>query len=363
MQLFETELFGTIPPPSTPECCAEHGAGLFTLIVVAKDIERTQHCQELVHLISRKFPCKIIFISLDSVAKETVVQQRLVTTASSGAGEIRCDVVAIKASIDQVCRIPFLVLPEIVADLPAFLLVGHDPLEIQSIFGNLEPHVERIIFDTSKLRDIGAFAHRILSLPNRKKYIDLNWARTKPWRETIARVFNSRERLSHLSYCDRLDVRYSRRSGDLSTRCSDTQAVYLQAWIASCLFWQVEQVQEFPDHMSITYTLGQHKLLVDISATDSNFLEEGSIASMELHGAHDVHYLLSYERDDRHIAVHASSQDRCEMPYTVFVGSFYRGRALPVEIFQQALSSHYPLVLSALDQPTWHKERELPPVS
>jgi hypothetical protein len=124
------------------------------------------------------------------------------------------------------------------------------------------------------------------------------------------------------------------------------------------LFWQPESVQETADCLSISYSLGQHKIVVDITASDSNILEEGCVSSMEVRGEKDIHYLLAYEKDDRHIAVHASSQDRCEMPYTVFVGSFHRGKALPTEIFQQAFSLHYPAVLSVLDQPVWNTERD-----
>ena len=92
---------------------------------------------------------------------------------------------------------PFLVIPEIVADLPVFLLIGNDPSEVKTVIDQLDPSVNRVVFDILHLQNISAFADdEILALPLKQKYIDLNWARTKPWRETFARVFNTKESLS-----------------------------------------------------------------------------------------------------------------------------------------------------------------------
>ena len=75
-------------------------------------------------------------------------------------------------------------------------------------------------------------------------------------------------------------------------------------------------VEENTDHMLIRYSSNSREISVIITPTDSNILEEGNVSSVEIRGDNDLHYLLSYERDDRHIVIHASSQDRCEIPYS-----------------------------------------------
>ena len=117
MELFDEELF--TPSSQAPEGPA--APKLFTLIVVAKDAARVRHCQQLVNLIVTKFPCKVLFIGIDSGSKGTLRQQRYITKS---LGAIPCDLDAVTASVDQIDKLSFLIVPKIIADLPAFLLVG-----------------------------------------------------------------------------------------------------------------------------------------------------------------------------------------------------------------------------------------------
>jgi glucose-6-phosphate dehydrogenase assembly protein OpcA len=360
MQLFEDELFGNIPASvQAAEGANILKASLFTLIVVVKDTERTRYLQQLVNLITKKFPCKVIFISVDTAAKESFLTKNAITrVVGSGSTAISCDLLAIEVSEDQLQKVSFLVIPELLADLPSFLLVGHELSEIKTIVDQLESSVNRIVFDVLHLQNIGQFANAVLSLHHRNKYVDLNFARTKPWRETIAHVFNSKEAISQLSACTRFEIRYSHRHPSAASNSTpDTQPILLQAWLASRLGWQPIGIEENGDHALIRYTSGPKEVSVLITPTESNILDEGNIASIEIRGDNDLHYLLEYERDDRHIAIHASSQDRCEIPFSMFVGSFQRGRALPSEIFLQPPSDHYLPMLELLSSQVFQKER------
>ena len=360
MQLFEDELFGNVPASvQAAEGANTLKASLFTLIVIVKDTERTRYLQQLVNLITKKFPCKVVFISVDTAAKESFLTKNAITrVVGNGSTAISCDLLTIEVSEDQLQRVSFLVIPELIADLPAFLLIGHAPSEIKTIVDQLESSVNRIVFDALHLQNICMFAEEILSLQHRSKYIDLNFARTKPWRETLAHVFNSKDAISLLAACTRFEIRYSHRhSSSTGNATPDTQAILLQAWLASRLGWQPVSVEENGDHMLIRYISGPKEVSILITPTESNILDEGNIASIEIRGDNDLHYLLEYERDDRHIAIHASSQDRCEIPFSMFVGSFQRGRALPSEIFLQPASEHYLPMLELLSSQVFQKER------
>ena len=340
MQLLDDDLFGTAVISSTPEGSNVLKASFFTLIVVAKGIENAQRCQKFVSVISKKFPCKIIFIAIDSDARESFLKQNLsVRTVGNKSSAISCDVLVIEASQDQAPKIPFLVIPEILADLPAFLLVGHDPSIVKDLIDKLESHVDRIVFDIPRLKNIGLFAEQILSLPKKHKYIDLSWARIKPWRESLSRTFNSKEALDLLKSCNRLEIRYSHLP--TPNHYPDTQALLLQVWLGSRLGWQLTSIDENADHYTLHYTHGTREVIIILSPTDSSIIEDGNIVSVEVIGDNEVHFLLAHERDDRHIVIHSSFQDRCEMPYSLFVGSFQKGRSLPSEIFLQAASEHY----------------------
>jgi hypothetical protein len=140
-------------------------------------------------------------------------------------------------------------------------------------------------------------------------------------------------------------------------RVSDAQSLLVQAWLSSRLAWELISIDEQKDHLHLKFFKDKNPISLVLSPTDNMIMEDGSITSIEISGENEVHYLLSYEMDDRHIAVHASSHDRCEMPYTLFVGSFQKGRALANEIFQQALSEQYLPCLEALASKAWQKKR------
>jgi glucose-6-phosphate dehydrogenase assembly protein OpcA len=355
MQMIDDELFGTETSPEGSEGINTLKTSLFTLIIAVKDIDRTMHCQRLVHLIAEKLPCKVIFVSIDSNAQESFLRQNLSTRRVTNGHSICCDVLTIQTSLDQLHKVSFLITPQTIPDLPVFLLVGHDPSEVQLLVDDLQTLVGRIVFDAARISNIGAFAERIIGFAYKQKYVDLNWARTKPWRETFARVFNNKERLESLARCSSVEIRFSQ--SPTCTNHPDTQALFFQSWLASRLKWQPSSIEESADSFKIQYTFDQRPISVIIIPTDSEVMDEGGITSIEIRGENDLHYLMSYEQDDRHIGVHASSKDRCEMPYTLFVGSFQRGRALPSEIFQQASSEHYLPMIELLSGPLWHRER------
>ena len=348
MELFDEELF--TPSSQAPEGPA--APKLFTLIVVAKDAARVRHCQQLVNLIVTKFPCKVLFIGIDSGSKGTLRQQRYITKS---LGAIPCDLDAVTASVDQIDKLSFLIVPKIIADLPAFLLVGGLPSDVTEVLERLERYVSRVVFDTPRLLDVGRFADHILSLPERAKYVDLHWARTKPWREALCRVFNTREAVSLLSSANRIELRYRHRP--ILDQIPDSQAILLQAWLSSRLGWKLDGVEEAADHTTIRYTYQQRPVTVVLTQTDSPIAEDGTVVSIEIKGDNDAHFLLSYEKDDTHIVVHSSSQDRCEIPYCLFVGSFQRGRALPSEVFLLPSSEHYLSSLESLSSDHWRKDR------
>jgi len=348
MELFDEELF--TPNSQPPEA---HGAPkLFTLIVAAKDAARVHHCQQLVNLIVNKFPCKVLFIGIDSASKETLRQQRYMTKPLSAPP---CDLAAVTVSLDQLDKLSFLIIPEIIADLPAFLLVGGLPSDVTAVLEQLERYVSRVVFDTPRLLDVGRFADHILSLPGRAKYIDLHWARTKPWREAFCRVFNTKEALALLSSASRIEVRYNHRP--IFNQIPDSQAILLQAWLGSRLGWKLDGVEEAGDHTTIRYTYQQRPITIVLTQTDNPIAEDGTVVSVEIKGENDAHFLLSYEKDDTHIIVHASSEDRCEIPYCLFVGSFQRGRALPSEVFLLPPSEQYLSSLEALSSDHWRRGR------
>lgn len=360
LEAFETALFGDKARAAAQT--AGHNtlkASLFTLIILVKDLEHTVFAQDLVRLIAKKLPCKIIFVSADPANQSNVIEKESsCRTIGDSQSNVLCDVSFIHVGTNQAAAIPFLVLPEIIPDLPVFLLIEHDPIDFQNIISQIEPYVHRIIVDIPHLYNVGQFAEHLLSMKQREKFVGLNWVRTKPWRDAFVHVFHSEELVQRLSKAKRIEIRFAHNPESRKTVLPDTQAIMFQSWLASRFNWRPARLQESPDSIHLTYATDSREIDILLVPTTSVLLESGNIASIEINAEDEVHYLLSYEHDDKNIVVHASSQDRCEMPSSLFVGSYQKGRQLPKEIFQQKISAHYIPTLEIMASRIWQQDRE-----
>lgn len=331
-------------------------ACLFTLIVVATDLDKGARCQELVQLLSKKFPCKIIFTVVDTLQPEnTLLTNRSIMTTMQGGDPISCDLLTIQASPDEVHTIPFLILPEILADLPSFLLSAESPLSLPNSFRMLEPYIDKALFEISEIETYIAHAGSLLSFAEKIPLVDLHWTRIEPWRVTLARVFHSASKLEPIHKIEKIELRYTSRKNGYG-RGSEIQGILLQAWLATRLGWSLEAVEKKDGKLLLTYkTVNDHFFTLQLLSSNPSFLEEGMVESVEITSIDGFHFLMTYENDDRHIVVHSSSPDRCELPLTFFVGNLQRGAALSSEMFQSGISSHYLPLLECFNNRLWEK--------
>lgn len=334
-------------------------ASLFTLLVINIDIDKSARIQQLVQMISKKFPCKILFVSLNSFHPENTLQQnRSIMTTTNGGGTISCELVTIEASTDQINKIPFLIIPELLADLPTFLLTAEPPFELSSAFSMLNRYIQRTIFEAECISQYDTFFSQLKEYAQKIPVIDLNWIRTEPWRSTLSRLFHSVEKQSHLQSIEKIDIRYNKKKHHHGTS-PELQAMLIQAWLASRLNWQVESVETKEERIIINYKGQEHRsFALQLLPSESHFLEEGMVESIEISAQDELHYLIAYEMDDKHIQVHSSSKESCAIPYTFFVGSLHRGNALPSELFQPTSSTHYLPTIDFLSQTCWRKMKQ-----
>lgn len=326
-------------------------ACLFTLIALsAQDSEGESRAQNQIDAIAQKYPCKIIFISINQKNHESHLRKKIITKTLLPSS-IEYDICMIDASPDQVYKIPFLVIPEMGSDFPSFLFVTQSPLNIPLI-SSLEPYVERIIFDEPTSYDIGSFASSLLALPLKEKYVDLNWVKTKPWRLLFYTLFSNKEKLPHLETLSKIHIHYS----STSQTSHASQAILLQAWIASRLSWKLSSTSHIDNCLVFTYSHGIHPCSIVIEPIHNEIMEPGTVVSIELFSNPGIYYLLTYASDDRHISVHITTQELCEIPYTLFVDSYQKGKALSLEILQQKSSEHYFPCLEILSSSTWQKD-------
>src|SRR5262249_6423514 len=124
-------------------------ASLFSLILYVQKSEKTAFYQSLNKSVVSKFPSRVILIINETNAKENYLRT---TVFSETIGEqelkIFCEIIQIEVSGKLIERVPFLILPHILPDLPVYLLWTQDPSLENAVLPHLEPLANRIIFDS-----------------------------------------------------------------------------------------------------------------------------------------------------------------------------------------------------------------------
>lgn len=330
-------------------------ASLFNLVVVANSLQRGLVCQELVHLVTEKFPCRVIFVQSDEASQADFFHtEHTIQSIGTGTTRVCFDQYTIDSSTNQLHKVPFLVLPTIMPDLPVYILLGHDPTQDHVILPQLQRFANRIVFDCESIDNLQRFSERMLALMHEgiSDIIDVNWARTKAWREVMARVYSEVSKTEDLNQAKIIQISFAGRALHPQPK-HELQAIYLQAWLAAQLGWNLESVQKDDGHLKISYRSHNNPLTVTIVPKDTDSVESGAVYSVEVMTHKESHYLLTHERDRQLVTVHASTLDLCEMPYTLFLQNYQKGTALVNEIFYQPPSEHYQAMLHSLNNPAW----------
>lgn len=334
-------------------------AALFNLIAAADSPQKVLHCQKLVHLITEKFPCQVIFVQADEVNQTNFFHtERTVQVVGSGDSRVCFDQITVDASLDQLHKVPFLILSNIMADLPVYLLLGQNPTEDQIILPQLQKYANRVIFDLDSVENLQGFSEKMLTLMHgvHCHFVDMNWARIRLWREGLATVFNDKERLAELSRSKTIQISFSCPASHKPPK-SGLQAIYLQAWLASRLNWTLVDVKNEEGYLNISYQSDGQPISISLVPRDTESVEPGSLFSIEIMTQDESHFLISHEGEGStsHVTVHASNLERCEMPYTLFQNNYQTSTSLIQEILYQQPSDHYKDMLQALNTPFWAK--------
>lgn len=320
-------------------------ACLFNLVVYSNDSRRTNYFKELTRLIMEKFPCRIIFIQGNTHAKEAHLRIHVYTEGHTHHQGMLCDQIMIDATDAYLQRVPFLILPHLIPDLPIYLLWGQDPTQETLILPHLIKYANRLIFDSECTRNLHRFSQVMLQLmeTTHLDIMDLNWARIGGWREILAQTFDSEDRIKQLNACHTIKIIYNNRSDPFFSH-ADTQALYLQAWLAAQLGWQYDRIERKSAKTLLYYHIESHPIHVILQPQTREDLPAEEIIAIELTGEED--YLCNLNRRvDGLVVVNCSTQYQCELPFNLILKNIRSSRTLMQEVFFQKPSEHYPHML------------------
>ncbi len=325
-------------------------ASLFNLIVFNHLSARTDYIRNIVQKVVEKFPCRILFISYDPDTSQGYLKTAVsVITPKSGESAIACDLIDVGVAGPELHRVPYVITPHIIPDLPIYLLWSEDPCKPHELFAPLSELAHRIIFDSESADSLLAFSKKLLSLKKEKgkDIADLNWARTEGWRDLIASTFDSDERLKQLDGTTAIQITYNAKETQFFCHLK-IQSMYLLAWLSSRLKWTLEKASP---NLLFEYKNGGHPLSVSIQTLHWEKLGPGTIVSFQL-TTEDQHVFecqripTQYHR----VAIHISCPQKCDLPYHYELGQTATGQSLVKEIINQGTSAHYLEMLSELNR-------------
>lgn len=324
-------------------------ACLFNLIIYTHEKRNIKYLQKLVHTIVTKFPCRILFIQVDTLPDQNYLKVNVSNEiVGTGSNRIACDQIFIEASLSQFHRIPFILLPHFVPDLPIYLIWGQDPTQENAIFPQLQRLATRVIFDSVYTSDLQKFSLKMLELVDMRSHyelVDMQWVLTHGWRYVISQIFDS-QNIKQLQNCRELHITYNQKEAD-SWLNNQTQAMYLLAWLSSSLQWKNFTKQNQNQYQCIHENRDCLITLIPEAHPD---LPSGTIVGVTVISHDNCSFIVSPLKNYAKVVVHISSPMACELPCTLALASFKKNFPHIEELFFSPTLPAYRKMLELLAQ-------------
>lgn len=328
-------------------------ACLFNLVIYAQEERRAEYLHDIAHSILEKFPCRIIFIQHREGDPDRLDVSVTNEVTTKGNRTIACDELELNVGKDRLNRVPFMVIPHLVPDLPIYLLWGQDPTSDREVLPSLESYASKLIFDSECSANLREFAKEMLTLMDTSKVdvMDLNWAAISGWRDALARVFDHEEAINNLRAIPTLRILYNKKQTQF-VRSHDTKAIYFQAWLASRFNWKLKSTALEGAERIIHYTHPSGETKVVLVPDEEAQLPAGELVGVEAIGE-GCEYTFMRRSHHPKLLVHATCNDRCELPFTLPIPDIKHRSVFLQEIFFQSINDHYRAMLKAIASYTW----------
>lgn len=325
-------------------------ASLFNLVIYSHEPRRTEYLKGVMRNFVMKFPCRIIFIDhrRDSPTEylKVSVSDRLLGMDNNA---ISCDQIYVEVTTSLLGRVPYIILPHFVPDLPIYLMWGQDPVYEHEVLPALEQYAVRLIYDSECNHNLKIFSLKILEKMRRSKleFMDVSWGLIGGWRDAISECFDCEEDLASLFDSDSLTIVYNAVQHDKIFH-AERQAIYLQTWIAAQMRWRfVEQIKD-DNKIVLRYNNGKHDVFVNLISDHKPDLPPGQIIAFETISS-NLHTAIKLQQNNpSRLVVNMSSNEECELPFIITIADPRKGTAILKELFFQRPSQQYKEVLTYL---------------
>lgn len=330
-------------------------ACLFNLIIYTQESRRTAYFHKTVRSIIQKFPSRILFIEAKKDGPENYMHVTVSTQTTGVEGSlVACDQIAITSSFQNLPRIPYIVIPHLVPDLPVYLIWGQDPTEESQLLPAFQKIANRLIFDSECIKNLQVFSEQMRAKMKTEQidFIDMHWALLGCWRKVLATVFDTPERSLNLRFAKRIEILYNNRKTEFFHHY-ETQSLYLQAWLAAQMDWPIASMSYENEGRKISYANG---LEVYLLPKTHEIHPSGAILEVAIDCPNQIQYSISREKHWSKAICHICYPDRCEAPSSFLMPDLEKGINFMREIFFSKPGDHYRNMLKVLSQISWEKK-------
>jgi hypothetical protein len=326
-------------------------ASLFNLIFFSQKTVRENYLHKIAQKVIEKFPSRLIFVTLDKDPSQDYLKTSVsVMPAQKGEVDVDCDYIQIEVAGTKQSRVPFLLLPHILPDLPVFFVWGEDPLTEIPLCNQLEKFASKLIFDSESTDNLPRFAQAVLQHQERSQaeIADLNWARLESWRDLMTSAFHPEERLKDLQKTKSIKITYNAHATAFFCH-TKIQSIYLQSWLATQLNWKFKNVAAEKDALHFIYQREKGEVRITLNSEDQGKLPAGMILHVDLITDDEHHFEFSRNPEyPSQISIIHSTPKSCDRPTHYLFEKAESGHSLVKEISRKGTSLHYVKVLQAI---------------
>jgi glucose-6-phosphate dehydrogenase assembly protein OpcA len=220
-------------------------ASVLTLLAFVESEDEGRETFNLISHVIAQNPCRAILMVAepkdqpDGLSAWISAQCHL---PPSGARQVCCEQIYVRARGEAVSGLDNVVLPLIVPELPVYLWWRAGRFVPPSFLDQVLRVTNRVLVDSGRFEepevDLATLARQVDRFRNvdGMAFSDLNWARLTPCRELIAQSFDSDESRSCLQDLSEVSFEWHQDTGAEGSRIA--HALLLTAWFATRLGWR-----------------------------------------------------------------------------------------------------------------------------
>lgn len=339
-------------------------ASLFNLIFYTPKKGRIEYIKTIAQKVIEKFPSRVIFITSDRESKQDYLHTEVsVISAGKAEFDVACDLIQIDVGGSQEKRVPFVLLPNIIPDLPIYIVWAEDPCQNNPLFYQLQELATRLIFDSDSTENLSDFSAALLKIydPSSCAIADLNWGRMESWRELLSSTFYNDDRLAQLRATKNIQIFFNAQKNPFYIH-TDIQSIYLQGWIACQLNWKLQGMQKNADGSRFFSYAKENGNKVDVNLYPESYeqIQSGSIISIDVTTEQEEHFSFGRDLAFPHlISMRFSTLEKCEIPLKYIFSKAESGQSLVKEISHKGTSGHFLKLLTMIQGINFRADRRI----